>query len=263
MKNLVLVLAGFLLLSCEQKIEDVNESVVSWALIQNTDVEGEVNPELERMYDAIVNPDFELSIYDNSSFGVHSTDRGSDLILSGKLPLSGVSLELNGNVFIPNELDGKGFLYSGVNLNQYYGKQVQIRLIHSGGVLLDETRYFPNQAIVSRLSSTGESTISTMDSHTLMWTPDPNNTSEKVALHYELFDYSQEDEERFGDLPFEKRVIVLEDDGSFSIDDLISTPDCQMIFFEFISGNTFAKDVQGEKLLISIVSFDSHEYNIE
>jgi hypothetical protein len=88
----------------------------------------------------------------------------------------------------------------------------------------------------------------------LVWAPDPDNVLGKVILYYTLFDAGGNMLKEDGEL--------IDDNGSYSIDNIISNPNVKSIYFRLLTGNTTSTLVNGKKLLFSIESYDHHRYEI-
>ena len=56
--------------------------------------------------------------------------------------------------------------------------------------------------------------------------------------------------------------LILDDNGTFNIDQLISNEEIQRISFSLVRGNGFSSLIDGEKTIITIRCVDSHEYLI-
>ena len=215
------------------------------------------SPELQRIYDDVLDADYEVAIIDNVNFGKSSSTPENDIILSGKtLSSDNISIVLNNTSYSPRSgTDGQWWVQGDNSLRNYIDADVNVRIESAGAVLKDATIHVPKSHVATKLGDARSLTIG-RTGNTLRWTPDGANSTGKVILQYFLY---SDDENAL----IEVDGRLLDDNGSYNIDDIIAPTSVQKIFFKLISGNTVSANVNGKKLVFYITTMDQHEYFIQ
>ncbi len=213
-----------------------------------------VNSETQRIYEDIQDPKYTVAIIDNPNYGKFSNSPQYDVFIGGKSKPS-VSVKLN-NVTYNARPDGQ-WLTQGLEFKNYFNKDVSVT-IKDGEAIANFVIHVPKPALVNKLGAAGSLAISRRG-NTLTWSADPNNLSGKVALHYTTYNNNAIGSEEG---VIKRDILLLNDNGSFNLDDIISNTAVKKIYFRLVTGNTASVKFAGEKLLFHISSFDHHEYTI-
>jgi hypothetical protein len=210
------------------------------------------NAETKRIYAAVQNPKYSFGIIDNPGYGTFSTKYPEyDILMSGKTPAN-ISISLNG---VPYKAEANGqWCRQAIDLKNYYGKNVTLKVNNSQTFNM----YVPKPALVKKIGIPGMAEI-TRTGNQLTWTKDPNSATGKVVLYYELYDNSE-----FGSSKgmYYNNIVLLDDNGSYNLDPLISDQKAKKIYFKMVSGNAVSFVINGEKYLFVIDTRDHHEYDI-
>jgi hypothetical protein len=216
---------------------------------------GPTNNEILRIYEDIYDHEDNITVVDNPNFGSFSSSPQYDIFIGGSSQ-NGVQLKINGTPYEP--LPAGNFLKQSLEFKSYYGTNVNFELSKNGISIENKTIYIPEQALAMKLSDSNSVEIN-RTGNMLSWNVDQNNLSQKVILHYSL--YNNQDfisNQGLIDSDFK----LLEDNGSFNIDNLISNNQVKRIAFKLVRGNGFSADIEGIKTFINIRSVDHHEYTI-
>ena len=133
-------------------------------------------------------------------------------------------------------------------------RNVHVKINSGSTVLTESDIYVPKAHLASKLGEEGGAVIGRTGNN-LTWTPDNNNVSGKIILFYHL--YSDD-----GKTELDVDAELLDDDGSFSLDNIISNTNIKKIGFTLISGNTVSTTCNGKKILFHIDTRDHHNYMI-
>lgn len=246
------ILICLFIISCnetESTLSNENNKEKKALTFKDLNLLSDENQEVIRILNDINNPKYEIAIIDNPNYGEFSNAPEYDIMISGASKPN-ISIEIDGNTYLPSP-EGQ-WLKQNIDFKQYYGKEVTIN-ITNGNDIFEFQRYIPNPILVNRLSD-NESNVIERNDNELNWIPDSNNPSGKISLLYHLYDNE--------DNIYKSDAILLEDDGNFSIDEIIEDLNCHKIYFQVISGNTVSVNFQEEKLLFHISTYDHHEYLI-
>lgn len=211
--------------------------------------------ELNRIYQDVLNPDYQLGINDNPNFGQFSSTSEYDIFIGGKTP-ENVKVKLNGSEYVPY---GQGsWLKQGIEFKEYFGKNVTVE-IFDGNTWDSHQVYVPKQVLATKLGEP-QSQIISRTGNDLHWTPDANSTTGKIALDYTLYDNDEVGSESG---MYKRDILILDDNGTFSLDEILADNNCKKIYFTMVTGNTVSRIINGKKLLFSIASYDHHEYIVQ
>lgn len=216
---------------------------------------GPTNNEILRLYEDVFDYEDNITVVDNPNFGSYSSSPQYDIFIGGSSQ-NGVLLKINGTPYEP--LPAGNFLKQSLEFKSYYGTNVNFELSKNGIVIDNKTLYIPDQALALKLSDSNTVMIN-RTGNMLSWNADINNPCQKVILYYSL--YSNHDfisNQGLIGTDFK----LLEDNGSFNLDNLISNNQVKRIAFKLVRGNGFSVDIEGTKTFINIRSVDHHEYNI-
>lgn len=223
---------------------------VSERSLEDIDIPDDATPEMIRIYNDVLNPECEIAIIANPNFGSFSSNRVEDTYLCGATDLEDdISVILNDNVFTP-DASGQWMTLSEA-WKDYYDTDVNVEIKSGATTLTNKIIHVPAPHKAAKL---GDGISIERLGNTLTWNADPNNTTDNVILYYYLFDGNGDIIDVDGDM--------LSDDGSYSLDGILSNPDAKRIYFQLISGNTVSTQVNGKKLLFYIQSVDHHKYDI-
>lgn len=259
MKQILLItlLITTVLSSCKKdSVKTDNNVKTTEQIIKNFVMPSGINDEAKRIINDVTEPDYTIAITDNPNYGKFSSTPWADIMLAGKSP-SDIIIKLDGNTYTPVNDDGMWFVQS-ADLKQYYGKNVEINIKDSDSSY-NFNLYIPKPVLVNQLSP-AQSQVITKSDNVLTWDIDENNTSDKVAFFYELYD---NEDVSSSVAPYKRDILLLDNNGNYNIDNLIDN-NCKRIFFRMITGNTASfinKD--GKKILFYIASFDHHEYIVK
>lgn len=214
-----------------------------------------LNAEADRIVDDVQDPDWHFGITADAGWGtLDMSPESNDLLMSGKTPTN-LELFIDGDKYTPARSDGTWF-QGNSTFPGYYGKTVDIEIILGNDQFTFE-RYIPEPVLANKLSPNGSMTID-RTGNTLEWTPDPDNPSNKLGLYYNLYDSTS-----FSTAAYDGDVLIIDDDGSYNFDHLISDSKCKRISLSLVNGNTASFTVKGEKYLFDISTYDNHNYLID
>lgn len=255
MKNTIFILSTICIftLSCKKEPSNIldseqpefsmNEAIWDYLLPADFNSTG------LRIAEDVISPDYEVSIMDNANFGSFSSNPQEDIYFSGMTP-SDITIKINNETYSPNT-SGQ-WLNEDIFYKNYYGSRVEVT-ISNGTSFKKDSLYIPYPALAPRLSNGFSKEIS-RTGNSLSWTADANNEAEYVALVYYLYDSN-------GQL-FDGDMVLIEDDGEFNMDSILSDLNISTIYFKLITGNTLAETFNDKKILFHISSIDHHEYYI-
>lgn len=266
-KNILLILSSFAILtsiiifSCKKEenlkktnvqnsLDNSNQNHVGSRDIADLTLPEDATEEMTRVFNDIQNANYVLSITANPNYGIYCSTCLSDTYLNGVTEINDdISLKINSTNYIP---DNNGqFLITNSAWQDLYDSDVDVEIKSGTTTLKSTTMHAPKRCLVNRLGTNG---IISRTGNTLNWTPDSNNSVGYVIIYYYLFDSNNE--------MLENDAELVVDDGSFSIDNIISDNNVSTIYFQVIRGNTTSTTVNGEKLLFIIESIDHHRYQI-
>ena len=227
-------------------------SSLSSRLISNFVLPANSNAETKRIFEAVQDPKYSFGIIDNPGYGTFSTKSLQyDILMSGKTPAN-ISITLNG---VPYAAKANGqWFKQDIELKNYYGKNVAVRVNNN----LTFNMYVPKPALVRKLTTLDGTADINRTGNLLTWTRDPNSKTGKVVLYYELYDNAELGQKGM----YNNNIVLLDDNGSYNLDPIISNVKAKKIYFKMVSGNVVSFLINGEKYLFGIDTRDHHEYNI-
>lgn len=210
----------------------------------------DANAEIVRMLADVQNSDHVVAVIANPNFGSYCGTCASDTYLNGGTdPNHDISVTINNTTYHPDPAGQ--WMTTGTHWSGLYGTDVTV-VLKSGTTVLSNSRiHVPKPCLATRLGTNGQIRRT---GNTLSWTPDPNNVSGHVLLYYFLFDANG--------VMIADDGKLLKDNGSYSIDNLLTNSAVASIYFQLITGNTISTTVNGEKLLFYIESADQHKYTV-
>lgn len=222
--------------------------------IADVEVPEDANEEMIRIFKDVQSPDYEVAIIDNPNYGqFSSTAPGYDILLGGKTnPADKISVELDGTSYSPSA-DGQ-WLRQNIVFKDYIGKTVNVKIKSDNNLIVEGNIYVPKAHLASKLGTSNSLNIN-RTGNTITWISDPNNSTGKVILYYQLFDGS-------GGIITSDATMIDDNAGSFCIDNIISGSNTKSIIFSLITGNTLSCIINTKKLLFYINTRDHHEYFI-
>lgn len=260
-KKLILIAAVSSLIGSCAKVADktnnnsTNNSLSS--LISGFVLPEDANDEVHRIFSDIQSPDYEVAIIDNPNFGKYSQTPEYDIIMGGASD-NNISISLNGTEYV-SQTDGQ-WTKQDISLKNYYNKNVDIVFKQEGNKAQKSTIYVPKPAVFEQLSPIGSQSI-TRSGNQLKWESDINSTTQKVVLYYQTYSNDEPGNETG---VISKGIELLNDNGSYNIDHLVSNSNVKKIYLKLISGNAFAFTTSNnKKLLFYISTHDHHEYMLE
>lgn len=254
-KYFTLVLSLLLITACKKEalnpVEDPKPTYRE--IISNFTLPADANEEVTRIAEAIVNPDYTFGITDNPNYGKYSSSPEYDIYMSGSTPPS-VGLKLDGNVI--NQANGQ-WLHQSIDYKQYFEKSVDIEITNNGVIEYSGSVYVPKPAITPLLSP---DLHINRTGNTITWEVDQNYPANKIALAYSL--HRTADLNNLTD-EIDRGVLLIDNNGSFSIDQLLTNTEAHKVYFRLVSGNAVGVEINGEKVLFAIKTYDHHVYAIE
>lgn len=263
MKKLVYIAAvTTLLFSCERD----NETVATETNANNEEItvitetaRSSKQEEMARVIKDVEDPSYTIAVIDNPNFGVLSEANAHQVIFGGSLP-QGVSIRINGKEYVNGkEREGGSILKQGGQYRSLFGKELEVE-INAGKLVKKSTMYIPKPALATKLGEERSLEIP-RTGNLLGWEPDEANTTGKVALYYELYESNV-----IGDQngKYKTDIILLDNNGRFTLDELINDGRCKKIYFRLVTGNTTSLNLdEKQKILFHISSYDHHEYLIK
>lgn len=250
--SIVFVCLVMALACSKQQPEKKRDLTPIEALIQALSLREHLNDEAKRVLHDISDPDFTFGVIDNLNFGRFGTATPPPIYLSGKTEPN-VSVTIDNQSFGPAQ-NGDWFLRED-DFKQFYGKMVDIE-VEVNSQVYQAQRYIPFPIQVGDLSQNNSIYIA-KTGNTLTWTVDPDDQIQTVVLYYTLFD-----NEDFGSVSgeYESDVLVLDNKGSFNLDQVIDEDISKRISFMVVNGNTFSFETGGHKYLFNMGAVDHHEY---
>jgi hypothetical protein len=261
MKKILYISAlSLLLFSCEQDKDNVtvetNANNEKITVITET-ARSNSQEEVARIINDAEDPTHTIAIIDNPNFGVISESNAHQVVFGGSLP-NGVSIAIDGKEYANGNERGS-ILKQGGQYRSFFGREVEVA-INAGKVVKRSTIYIPKPALVTKLGEQQSLEIPRTGNE-LTWEPDKASTTGKVALYYELYDSNI-----IGDQngKYKTDIILLDDTGRYSLDEIINDGRCQKIYFRLVTGNTTSLTLDNkQKILFHISSYDHHEYLIK
>ncbi len=249
--QLLIILALFIT-SCK-KDKAVTNSNTSSIKTTISNLRVLLNEEGRRIVDDAMDYDYSVGVIDNPNYGKFGLDPAYDVYLGGATP-NDIKISLNGTEYAAQS-NGQ-WAKNGIEFKNYFGTKVKINISDSKNSQAYEV-YVPTHALAKKLGMPQSQYIN-RTGNVLTWTPDPLNKTGKVALYYHLCTGDN------GDTWFANNVLLLDDNGSFSLDDVLSDTKTTKINFMLITGNVVSFITKDNKKLICFIrSCDSHEYFIQ
>lgn len=256
MKKTILSIIGLILLmACSKEINNqAPEQLPTFsALIANYSLPADANAEVRRIAEAVQSPDYTFGITDNPNYGIFSSTPEYGVFMSGSTPNT-IGLQLDG---ISIDQSNGQWLQQGLVFKQFYGKTVEVVITNNGIVQVIDSIYVPEPALTPVL---GSNLHISRSGNVLSWEADQNNPANKISLVYSLYNSAD-----IGDISGEikRGVLVIDNNGSYSIDHLLSDLAVKKIYFRLVSGNALAAEIDGNKILFSIKTYDQHIYIVD
>lgn len=250
-----LVALTLILTACKK---DADNSLYPDLLSQvqnNYTLESELDEVLITFINSLSGAEHSVGVSDNPNFGHFSDMPEYDIFISGASDKS-LKINVDGQEYSANER-GR-WLRSDARLKLLYGKTVTIQM-QDDRTTSNYSMYVPKPALVQKLGAPRSNEIS-RTGNTLKWTPDPNNTYGKVLMICRLFNTSGFGEPNNGSTA--SKYYLLDDDGEYSLDNILADPSAKRINFMLVTGNAVAFESNGVKTVFDIRCTDSHEYEI-
>lgn len=246
----LITLIGFI--ACSPDIlnssETKNDGIISQWINHSS-----LNDEARRIVEDVADRDRGFSIMANPNWGRLDAENPS-IHLTGKTPAVS-AISINDVSYAPFGTEHMWYENQSSLIN-FYGQDVHLKFTTLNGTL-EFDRYIPEVLQVTQLSESQSLEISRTNQE-LQWTPDPDFEAGKIAIYYTLYD-SHDESQAAG---YKVDVILTEDDGSFMLDDLIKDSRCKRIYFKAVRGNTVSFELNEEKYLFHISTYDHHMYHI-
>ena len=256
MKKIIISLTAIVIIgACKKEVQTQAQKVLpSFSTIISVVVlPPDANEEVKRIAEAVYNPDFTFGLTDNPNYGSFSSTPQYDIFMSGSTPPT-IGLKLDGTAI---HQDNGQWLQQSIDFKNYYGKAVDVEITNNSVSVYSGTVYVPKPAKAPLLNA--DLKIS-RTGNMLTWEVDPDNPANKIALAYSLYSTSG-----LNDMTGEvdRGVLLIDNNGSFNIDALLLNTEVKKIYFRLVSGNAIAVDVDGQKVLFTIKTYDHHIYMIE
>jgi hypothetical protein len=194
----------------------------------------------------------EVSIMDNPNYGAYSSTPENDIYFSG---FSGntLAITINGTKFAAR--DNGQWLRKDSKLKTYFGQNLDVQLT-DGANSKSYSFYQPTQMLVTKLGQPNSLDIN-RTGNVISWNKDAQNTSGKVLLYYSTYN---NEEYMSNEGQIDRNFVVLDDNGTWNLDQLISNSTVRRIKLQFVRGNAVSLMSGDEKVLFHMSSVDHHEY---
>ena len=242
------------IISCKKESSDTSTEIQFGQF--RIGLESPLNDACLNFLNEMANGTYSVGVSDNPNFGnFASSHPESDIFINGKAKPH-LKIEVDNMTY---QTDDNGqILTQDINLKRLYGKEVNIK-ISDENTSQTYKIYVPKPALVTKLGQSQSIDIN-RKGNTLKWTPDPSSPFKKICLYYVPYDNPE-----FGgtnSTPVTAKRVFIDDDGEFSLDEILSNTNIKRINFMLISGNAVAFTSQGVKTVFDIRTSDSHEYVI-
>jgi hypothetical protein len=196
----------------------------------------------------------EVSIMDNPNYGSFSPSPENDIYFSGQSN-SNLSISIDGFKYSARD-DGQ-WLRHDSKLKTYFGKNLSVK-ISDGSSTNTYSIYQPTQMRVVKLGQANSLNIARTGNN-ITWNADPLNSAGKVILYYSTYSNA---EYMSNEGLVDRNFVILEDNGQWNLDNLITDQSIRRIKLQFVRGNAVSLLSGEEKVLFHISSVDHHEYII-
>jgi hypothetical protein len=208
--------------------------------------------EMRRIYYTLQSDDYEVFVIDNAAFEKETPGKG-EIMVSGRTETSDkISVHLDDTV-ISAKVDGQWFSATEA-FRKFYGKSVNIKIMSGTDVITQGNYYIPKRQIAKLTGEYNEEGLSRQGA-SFTWTPDKDDPCGKIFLRYMQYDQ--------GGKIFGSGVKILENNGSYKLDEVLSDPALKRIDLDLISGNWIAANLMGRKLVFSFETVNYHEYKVQ
>jgi hypothetical protein len=197
----------------------------------------------------------EVSIMDNPNYGV-LTASTNDIYFSGKSN-PGLTININGDNYTAST-DGQWMHNVRAKLNDYFDNDLTI-IISKGAHVERYTLHQPQKIIATNLLLNNSTEISRAG-NIIHWNADAKNTSQKILLSYTLYDNA---EYMNGASVIKTQSEIVDDDGEFSLDNILADAKVKRIAFKLVRGNAISFMDEDDKMLFHISCVDHHEYVVK
>jgi hypothetical protein len=264
MKNLItgtvifLTVGAITLVACnkDKDLNSVNNEQDTFVplLKRSYDLEGSLNTEATRVAFQLRNADYNLAINATSNYGTYPANLQSAVIFGG---FTQQELNLSINNYTYNAADNGGWFRPGAEFSTFYDKDLTIKMWNDNGPSIETVTHFPKLISFKKLGVANDLNINRIGNN-LVWEKDIANTTGKVVLSYKCYS-----NETLGEIvgQLSTGVIVLDDNGSYNIDHLLSNKEIKRVELELGRGNgTSFDDSEKGNTFFNIKSSDFHEY---
>ncbi len=214
----------------------------------------EMNGEAKRIQAAFTGWNEHIALNAEFSQGQMDTAQpANDYQLMASAAAANLKIWIDGQLYEKND-SWNQFYYRGNGLENYYGKTVHVK-ISNGTDSAVQDMYVPQPLCASGPYKYPTYNLAGPKNNLFTWTPDPNNTTGKVAIAYQLF--SDANGSRLGDMQY---LIVDDNDGSFNMDSYIPAA-AKGYKVIFCRGNAMSFQDGSRKFLFTITSMDSQSFD--
>lgn len=256
MKKFIIIISALISIltihiSCNKDNEQIKENkpTIAQQALTAAVLPSDANAEVQRIFADVQGNKYVFGVIANPNFG---NSKSHDIYLSGKTPAD-LYLSINGVNYSNN--NGR-WMQQSQAFGSYFGNNVTVT-VKKGSSQFNKTMYIPKMVVCPKICDQYQYINRT--GNMLNWNVDQQNPMNKVAISYELYD----SDDLFGNAaPYEKNIILVNNSGSYNMDNLISNPQCKRINFMIVSGNAFSFTINQEKYLFDLFSADHHEYLI-
>ncbi len=236
------------LFSCKKEVVINQKNSIIASIVLPPDA----NAEVHRIHNDVININYHLGVVISSMYGLEPKDPNEAPYFSGG-GVDGLNVSINGQLF-------SGASHSWATnigaFGSYFGATNELIFYNNSGDSMYVNRYFPvPQRMNSLTGDIRQSITINRTGNNITWNVDNNWGSNKIALEY----YLHESEEGFA---YDRGVLVIDNDGSYNIDHLLTDTKCKFVKLIMVSGNTASFIMGGKKHLFDITNYDLHSYYV-
>lgn len=258
LKSVLLLAIGLLIFiySCKKTVTNEGTTGNNYVqmLARTVSIVSDLNPEGQRIFNDIKNAKYNLTVMCSYNFG-NTQSNNNPYIFGGTTPTN-FSIEIDGNQYSPAQ--NGGWYRPGSEFESFFGKNIEVKVNkkNSSDEIVKKI-YYPQEIHFTQLSTVGELYINRVG-NTIAWNTDNQNPSGQVVLSYKCFD---NDNLSSIDGIVSEDILVLDDNGNYNIDGIISNPEIKRIELELGRGNGFSiNDAENGNTFFNIKSSDFHTY---
>jgi hypothetical protein len=199
-----------------------------------------------------------LGLNENPNYGAINSSDASTVDLGGSTQV-GARISINNEVYSASS--NGGWSQSSISLKSHFGKILAIKTLTNSGTN-SYSLYSPAVIKVAKLGATINSLEIPRTGNLLNWNKDASNPFGAIVISYKCFT-DDKIGERFS--PIASGNLIVKDDGSYSIDDIIKDSKIKRIYLKFSRGCGskvyFAGSENG--VFFNVKSIDHHEYLVK